>query len=88
MSSKDIHAIPGKIEMRLGYSPKVNSVNFARNITKKSGWLFHRKDYHEDGSVSDFYGIELTKTEFLAMGGTELSVIPIPDTSNVRDNGS
>lgn len=84
----DIHAIPGRIETRLGYSAKARPAKLAQVLTKGSGYLFHRKDYHEDESISDTWGIELTKDEFLAMGGTELSVMPVPDTSNSSRNGS
>ena len=31
------------------------------------GHLFHRTDYHEDGSQSEYYGIELTKAEYEAV---------------------
>lgn len=31
--------------------------------------LWHRRDYYEDGSASDYYYIELTKEEFETLGG-------------------
>jgi hypothetical protein len=35
--------------------------------------LCHRRDYHEDGSKSDYYYVEVTRDIFLAIGGEELS---------------
>jgi hypothetical protein len=72
---KDIHAVPGEIESRLGYSPQKGKVE------KKTGWCFHRKDYHEDGSISEFYGVELTREQFLSIGGVELSIDPTLNTA-------
>ena len=34
--------------------------------------LCHREDCHKDGSSTHYYYIELTKEQFLAIGGQEL----------------
>jgi len=80
LDPKDIHAIPGDIESRLGYSLQKGAVG------PKVGWCFHRKDYHDDGSISDFWGVELTREQFIAIGGVELSVEPTLNTANVRED--
>ena len=75
LHKRDINAVPGKIEVRIGYSKK------NPQIDKGIGWMFHRKDYHDDGSITDTYGVELSRTDFLAAGGIELSEDPVLDTS-------
>ena len=75
LHKRDVNAEDGPVEMRLGYSKKNPA------IPKKTGWLFHRKDYHEDGSISDTYGVELTREQFLAFGGVELPKDPVLNTS-------
>jgi hypothetical protein len=43
----------------------IKKVNFTvSNIGAVSGWLVYRKDFHEDGSVSDSYYIELSETDY------------------------
>lgn len=60
--------------MRLSYQkrlilevldPKVKPPHFV----SMSGWLTERIDYHEDGSKTRTCGIELSKEDFLALGG-------------------
>ena len=39
---------------------------FEVGTMEHKGHLFHRRDYHEDGSTTDYYGVELSKDHFKA----------------------
>ena len=46
-------------------------IDWSLNIEDKI-YLCHRRDYHEDGSTSDYYYLELNHDQFIKMDGMEL----------------
>jgi hypothetical protein len=68
MSYKNNH-VPDEqnVEMRIAFEGKVVFViPTAKNkVAVLEGHVFHRKDYHEDGSISDWYGIDMTEEEYM-----------------------
>ena len=47
------------IETKIDYKGEVNLASPFQEISF-NGDLFHRKDYHEDGSISEYYGIDIS----------------------------
>lgn len=56
----------GNVEMTVAYQGKVIfTIPTAKNkVITLEGHIFHRTDYHEDGSASQWFGIDMTEEEY------------------------
>ena len=71
----DIHNVWARIQYRLATLPSIANWLLEMATVGEDVYLCHRRDYHEGGSSSHYYYIELNRAQFAAMGGKELEPI-------------
>jgi len=66
------------VESRTSYQGRVVfAIPTSKNkLAILEGHIFHRQDYHEDGSVSDYWGIDMTEEEYKKYMATRNTSIP------------
>ena len=67
-----IENVEARIQYKLARLPAISNWLLEMATIGEDVYLCHRKDYHEDKSSTHYYYIELSRKQFLAMGGKEL----------------
>lgn len=64
MTKNDVSPKFERGDSQISYGPKCKVENI-----KGAGYLFKRSDWHEDGSISIYYGVELTESQYKELMG-------------------